>query len=92
MKKVIVMALGLEGFMNLQKLQGKSPNDPKLFLGIKNEEKLLSSLCEETTNDIVARFNKSSIEKTNITYKYQCKIQSKKGRPDSSTKPRKKQI
>lgn len=78
MKKVIVMALVLEGFISLQKLQGKSPNDPKLFLGIENEEKLLSSLCEEMAKNIVARFNKSSIEKTNITYKYQRKIQSKK--------------
>lgn len=58
MKKVIVTALGLEGFISLQKLQGKSPNDPKLFLGIENEEKLLSSLSEETAKNIVTRFNR----------------------------------
>lgn len=67
---------GPRGFHQSTKASRKSPNDPKLFLGVENEEKLLSSLSEETAKNIVTRFKKSNTEKINITYKYQCKIQS----------------
>jgi hypothetical protein len=92
-KKVIIYGTEPRGFPEYTKASNSTvPIIQNCSWALKGE--ILSSLCEETENNVGNKFNKGSTKKTNITHKYQCKSMKlkKNQRTEAHTTPRKQQM